>query len=226
MKQVFTDLLQALVRIMNLPRYYGTIHFVPAPGYEAYGEPAKQVESSIVERLEQNGEPQVCSYQGPSAELQGSDWRSIDGPFVAVCLNNVPWATESVMAAPEAKVIGSSSMFFFKSFLLAVDLICLTSVRCMMWLSMQFSDGYMDAIIIRDCPKADLLALMLKMSDGSYVKSTYVTYLKVNYGFNLYGFRSCATFSPNTSSICHQFNFAGEIFSVITRTACGESQEG
>ncbi|XP_047078632.1 sphingosine kinase 2-like [Lolium rigidum] len=135
----------ALVRIMNLRRYCGTIHFVPAPGYEAYGEPAKQVESSIVECLEQNGEPQVCSYQGPSAELQGSYWRSIDGPFVAVCLNNVPWATESVMAAPEAK----------------------------------FSDGYMDAVIIRDCPKADLLALMLKMSDGSYVKSKYVTYLKV-----------------------------------------------
>jgi sphingosine kinase len=44
---------------------------------------------------------------------------------------------------------------------------------------MQFSDGYMDAVIIRDCPKADLLALLLKMSDGSYVKSTYVTYLKV-----------------------------------------------
>ncbi|KAM0872386.1 hypothetical protein ACQ4PT_038775 [Festuca glaucescens] len=135
----------ALVRIMNLRRYYGTIHFVPAPGYEAYGEPVKQVESSVVERLEQNGESQVSSYQGPSAEFEGSDWRYIDGPFVAVCLNNVPWAAESVMAAPEAK----------------------------------FSDGYMDAVIIRDCPKADLLALLLKMSDGSYVKSTYVTYLKV-----------------------------------------------
>jgi len=37
----------------------------------------------------------------------------------------------------------------------------------------------MDAIILRDCPKADLLALLMKMSDGSYVKSPYVTYLKV-----------------------------------------------
>ncbi|CAM0883323.1 unnamed protein product [Alopecurus aequalis] len=135
----------ALVRIMNLRRYRGSIHFVPAPGYEAYGEPVKQVESSNVERLEQNGESEACSYQGPSTEFQGSDWRSIDGPFVAVCLNNVTWVAESVLAAPEAK----------------------------------FSDGYMDAVIIRDCPKSVLLALMLKMSDGSYVKSTYVTYLKV-----------------------------------------------
>uniref|UniRef100_A0ACD5WJK0 Uncharacterized protein n=1 Tax=Avena sativa TaxID=4498 RepID=A0ACD5WJK0_AVESA len=135
----------ALVRVMNLRRYHGSIHFVPAPGYEAYGEPVKEVGSSIVERLEQNGESRVCSYQSPPADFQGSDWRSIDGPFVAVCINNVPWAAETVMAAPEAK----------------------------------FSDGYMDAVVIRDCPKADLVALLLKMSDGSYVKSPYVTYLKV-----------------------------------------------
>uniref|UniRef100_A0ACD5VWF7 Uncharacterized protein n=1 Tax=Avena sativa TaxID=4498 RepID=A0ACD5VWF7_AVESA len=135
----------ALVRIMNLRRYRGSIHFVPAPGYEAYGEAVKQVGSSIVEPLEQNGESRVCSYQGPPADFQGSDWRSMDGPFVAVCINNVPWAAETVMAAPEAK----------------------------------FSDGYMDAVVIRDCPKADLVALLLKMSDGSYVKSPYVTYLKV-----------------------------------------------
>ena len=46
---------------------------------------------------------------------------------------------------------------------------------------LQFSDGCMDAIILRDCPKADLLALLMKMSDGSYVKSPYVTYLKVSF---------------------------------------------
>ncbi|XBI29431.1 hypothetical protein VPH35_053417 [Triticum aestivum] len=132
----------ALVRIMNLRRYRGSVHFVPAPGYEAYGDPVKQAETPIVE---QNGESQVCSYQGPRAEFQCSDWRSINGPFVGVCVYNVPWAAENAMAAPEAK----------------------------------FSDGYMDAVILKDCPKADLLALLLKMSDGSYVKSPHVTYLKV-----------------------------------------------
>uniref|UniRef100_A0A453FPD1 sphingosine kinase n=1 Tax=Aegilops tauschii subsp. strangulata TaxID=200361 RepID=A0A453FPD1_AEGTS len=153
----------ALVRIMNLRRYRGSVHFVPAPGYEAYGDPVKQSETPIVE---QNGESRVCSYQGPRAEFQGSDWRSIDGPFVGVCVYNVPWAAENAMAAPEAK----------------------------------FSDGYMDAVILKDCPKADLLALLLKMSDGSYVKSPHVTYLK--------------------------FDFAGEILSVIAGAARGGSEKG
>jgi len=135
----------AVVRIMNLRKYCGSIQFVPAPGYESYGEPVKQVENSIVESLEQNGKSHPSSYPGPSVEFQASDWRFADGPFVAVWINDVPWAAEDVMAAPEAK----------------------------------FSDGYMDAIILRDCPKADLLALLMKMSDGSYVKSPFVTYLKV-----------------------------------------------
>lgn len=46
---------------------------------------------------------------------------------------------------------------------------------------MQFSDGYLDVIIVKDCPKAALLSMMLKMSDGSYIKSPYVMYLKVSY---------------------------------------------
>ncbi|XP_006644804.2 sphingosine kinase 2-like [Oryza brachyantha] len=134
----------ALVRIMNLRKYYGSIRFVPAPGYEAYGDPVKQFENCTGECQQQNGKP-ACSYQGPSVEFQGSEWRSLDGPFVSVWISNVPWAAESIMAAPGAK----------------------------------FSDGYMDAAILRDCPKADLLALLMKMSDGTYVKSPYVTYLKV-----------------------------------------------
>ncbi|RRT53179.1 hypothetical protein B296_00047635 [Ensete ventricosum] len=43
----------------------------------------------------------------------------------------------------------------------------------------QFSDGYLDAVIIKECPKSALLSLMLKMSDGSYCKSPHVVYLKV-----------------------------------------------
>lgn len=134
----------ALVRIMNLRKYYGSIQYVPAPGYEAYGDVVKQVENCTVECQEQIGKS-LCSYQGPSVEFQGSEWRSLDGPFVSIWINNVQWAAESIMAAPGAK----------------------------------FSDGYMDAVIVRDCPKADLLALLMKMGDGSHVKSPYVTYLKV-----------------------------------------------
>ena len=93
-----------MVRIMNLRKYCGSIQFVPAPGYESYGEPVKQVENSIVESLEQNGKSHPSSYPGPSVEFQASDWRFADGPFVAVWINYVPWAAEDVMAAPEAKV--------------------------------------------------------------------------------------------------------------------------
>ncbi|CAL4961046.1 unnamed protein product [Urochloa decumbens] len=135
----------AVVRIMNLRKYCGSIQFVPAPGYEEYGEPIKQFENCMVEFLEQNGKSHPSSYPGPSVEFQALDWRFVDGPFVAVWINNVPWAAEDIMAAPEAK----------------------------------FSDGYMDAVILKDCPKADLLALLMKMGDGSYIKSPFVTYLKV-----------------------------------------------
>ncbi|CAO2194899.1 unnamed protein product [Urochloa humidicola] len=135
----------AVVRIMNLRKYCGSIQFVPAPGYEEYGEPIKNVENCVVQSLEQKGKSLLSSYPGPSVEFQASGWRFVDGPFVAVWINNVPWAAEDIMAAPEAK----------------------------------FSDGYMDAVILKDCPKADLLALLMKMGDGSYIKSPFVTYLKV-----------------------------------------------
>ncbi|XP_010905064.1 sphingosine kinase 1 isoform X1 [Elaeis guineensis] len=141
----------SLLRVMNLRRYHGHVQFVPAPGYESYGEPVKQDSSCMGKTIltEQgqinNAKVQSCGYLGPVASLDGLEWRSIDGPFVSVWINNVPWAGEDAMLAPEAK----------------------------------FSDGCLDAVIIRECPKSALLALMLKMSDGSYVKSPYVTYLKV-----------------------------------------------
>ncbi|XP_025877367.1 sphingosine kinase 2 isoform X3 [Oryza sativa Japonica Group] len=93
----------ALVRIMNLRKYYGSIQYVPAPGYEAYGDVVKQVENCTVECQEQIGKS-LCSYQGPSVEFQGSEWRSLDGPFVSIWINNVQWAAESIMAAPGAKI--------------------------------------------------------------------------------------------------------------------------
>ncbi|KAL5730053.1 sphingosine kinase [Ranunculus cassubicifolius] len=43
----------------------------------------------------------------------------------------------------------------------------------------QFSDGYLDLIIMKDCSRSSLLTLFSKMSDGSYVKSPDIVYLKV-----------------------------------------------
>lgn len=44
---------------------------------------------------------------------------------------------------------------------------------------MQFSDGYLDVIIVKDSPKSALLGMMLRMGDGSYAQSPYVMYFKV-----------------------------------------------
>ncbi|GMN50902.1 hypothetical protein TIFTF001_020067 [Ficus carica] len=43
----------------------------------------------------------------------------------------------------------------------------------------KFSDGYIDLIITRDCPKLPLLSLMTEMNNGNHVNSPYVMYLKV-----------------------------------------------
>ncbi|XP_042438190.1 sphingosine kinase 1-like [Zingiber officinale] len=145
----------SLLRILKLRKYHGHIQFVPAPGYETYGEPITQSFcSSGTEFCKDDQGDTVtgssCGYQGLAMGAYGCEWRCMNGPFIAVSINNVPWAAEDVMPAPNAK----------------------------------FSDGYLDAIIIRDCPKSVLLSLMLKLSDGSYCKSPYVTYFKVK-GFRL-----------------------------------------
>ncbi|XP_010268829.2 PREDICTED: sphingosine kinase 1-like isoform X1 [Nelumbo nucifera] len=138
----------ALVRIIHKRRYNGRLSFVPAPGYETYGEPSNQ-NDRCTKKMSKSQEDSVKSrqhgYQGPEISLDSLEWRTIDGPFVSVWLHNVPWGSEDTMAAPDAK----------------------------------FSDGYLDLIIIKNCPRASLLALMSKLSDGSYVKSPYVLYLKV-----------------------------------------------
>ncbi|KAF3320967.1 sphingosine kinase 1-like isoform X1 [Carex littledalei] len=144
----------SLLRIMNLRKYTGDVQFVPAPGYESIGVPLTQTEESNKHddpilspggKVGNDKTLQSKRYQGPSVSLEESHWRSIEGPFVYVWLNNVPWCSEDVMQAPEAK----------------------------------FSDGYLDAVIIRDCPKSVLLSLFFKMGDGTYVSSPYVTYIKV-----------------------------------------------
>jgi sphingosine kinase len=43
----------------------------------------------------------------------------------------------------------------------------------------KFSDGFLDLIVMKDCPKLALLSLMTKLSDGTHVQSPYASYLKV-----------------------------------------------
>ncbi|CAA7409198.1 unnamed protein product [Spirodela intermedia] len=140
----------ALLRVLSLRRYHGRVHFVPAPGYEAHGAPAGGLEPPLCgdhdhdhdhggDGMERRG------YQGPTISFKSSEWRSVEGPFIAVWLHNVPWGSADAMPAPEAK----------------------------------FSDGYLDVLIIKECPKSALLSLLTKLNDGTHVKSPYVRYLKV-----------------------------------------------
>ncbi|KAK8524424.1 hypothetical protein V6N13_015446 [Hibiscus sabdariffa] len=135
-------------RIFCLRHYNGRICFVPAPGFEDYGEPMSYHGEPTSEenptqelslKTEQHG------YLGSDVKLENLHWRTISGPFVSIWLHNVPWASEDAMAAPNAK----------------------------------FSDGYLDLIMLKDLPKLALLSLMSNMNDGSYIRSPYVTYLKV-----------------------------------------------
>ncbi|KAA8519864.1 hypothetical protein F0562_014046 [Nyssa sinensis] len=134
----------ALQRIFHLRKYNGYISFVPAPGFEANGEPSSEIGESM-------SKVNICNpnkeygYQGPNVDLSNLSWRKIDGPFVSIWLHNVPWGGEDTMAAPDAK----------------------------------FSDGYLDLIIIRNCPTLSLLMLMTELNNGNHVKSPHVLYLKV-----------------------------------------------
>lgn len=139
------------VRLFHLRHYSGSVSFVPAPGYEGYGEPIdiENENESIQHDLGIDGideiKPKTSNYLGALSSSEIYEWKSISGPFVMVWLHNVPWASQDVMAAPHA----------------------------------EFSDGYLDLIVVKKCPKWSLLSLLLKLKDGGHVKSEYIQYLKV-----------------------------------------------
>lgn len=141
----------AIQRIIHLRKYNGRISFVPAPGFESYGEPSNYngettgKQSISISSQEQPVKIDQHGYQGPDVDLINLEWRTISGPFVSIWLHNVPWGGEDVMAAPDAK----------------------------------FSDGYLDLILIGECPKLSLLTLLSELKTGGHVKSPYVIYLKV-----------------------------------------------
>uniref|UniRef100_A0A7N0V086 sphingosine kinase n=1 Tax=Kalanchoe fedtschenkoi TaxID=63787 RepID=A0A7N0V086_KALFE len=135
----------ALQRIFHLRQYNGHVSFVPAPGYEDYGEPLSYESVPGCEMSDTSEVAPHQGYQGPDIDLGKLNWRTISGPFVSIWLHNVPWGAEDTMAAPNAK----------------------------------FSDGYLDLIVIKDCPRVGLMSLMTELSNGGHVKSPYVTYLKV-----------------------------------------------
>lgn len=124
---------------------------MPAPGFEAFGEPTSYT-GKFTGKDNNQGQSEAdyiklrkSCYRGPDINLENLNWRALNGPFVSVWLHNVPWGSQGALAAPDAKL----------------------------------SDGCLDLILVKNCPKLALLSLMSELSSGSHVKSPYVTYLKV-----------------------------------------------
>lgn len=101
----------SLLRVVSLRRYNGHVLFVPAPGYEGLGDLVEQISScksngastGVQEDRSNDFNDETCAYAGPSIDEADHEWRSLDGPFVSVWVSGVPFASENVMTAPEAK---------------------------------------------------------------------------------------------------------------------------
>ncbi|PNT74939.1 hypothetical protein BRADI_1g24730v3 [Brachypodium distachyon] len=102
----------SLVRVVSLRRYNGRILFIPAPGYEGFGDPVEQTTScksngasnSVEGDRSSVSNDETCTYPGPSVDEADVKWRSLNGPFVNVWISNIAFACEGVMIAPQAKL--------------------------------------------------------------------------------------------------------------------------
>uniref|UniRef100_A0A0C9QN40 sphingosine kinase n=1 Tax=Wollemia nobilis TaxID=56998 RepID=A0A0C9QN40_9CONI len=97
------------VRLLYLRHYSGSVSFVPAPGYEEHGEPIS-IEKENESNLHDEGisgteemKPKTSNCLGALTSSENYEWKSISGEFVMVWLHNVPWASQNIMAAPQAK---------------------------------------------------------------------------------------------------------------------------
>ncbi|XP_020591739.1 sphingosine kinase 1-like [Phalaenopsis equestris] len=140
-----------LLRIMKLRKYHGHVEFVPAPGHELCGEPLKGRTICVgTDNVSENGQNSV-------AEVLQSCY---GGP--SVCFENSDWR-------------------FLDGPFLSISLVNVPWVGedAMPAPEAKFSDGFLDLVVIKDCPKSALVSILLKMKDGTHIKSPYVMYLKV-----------------------------------------------
>lgn len=95
---------------------------MPAPGFEAFGEPLSYNGKCTGEdnnhdlKEAEHIKLQKSCYQGPDINFKNLNWKVINGPFVSVWLHNVPWGSQDALPAPDAKV---GSFMCFKKFRLA-----------------------------------------------------------------------------------------------------------
>ncbi|XP_021310006.1 sphingosine kinase 1 isoform X2 [Sorghum bicolor] len=142
-----------LLRVLNLRRYNGRILFVPAPGYEEVGDPVDQTTGS-----ETNGFS--TGIQEDVATDSNGETRGYVGPSVKE--SDLRWRS---LNGPFVSVWLGNVPF--------------ASEDAMAAPKAEFADGYLDAAIIKDCPRRDVVGLLFQMKDGAYVNSPCVEYFKV-----------------------------------------------
>jgi sphingosine kinase len=99
--------MQTLMRICNLRKYNGHIYYIPAPGHEGTGTPFNgELETTTLLKSSEGDSDRTVLKNGYTGQLQtsSSQWHDLEGPFILVWLNNVPWCATDVKAAPNAKV--------------------------------------------------------------------------------------------------------------------------
>ncbi|KAJ1291437.1 hypothetical protein BS78_02G315500 [Paspalum vaginatum] len=139
-----------LIRTLNLRRYNGRVLFVPAPGYEEVGDP-----------VEQDTGASTGIQEDRSNDSNGEETCGYVGPSIEEA-GLVEWRS---LSGPFVSVWLGNVPF--------------ASEDAMAAPKAEFADGYLDAAIIKECPRLDVLGLMFQMKDGAYVNSPYVEYFKV-----------------------------------------------
>ncbi|CAO2823778.1 unnamed protein product [Amaranthus hypochondriacus] len=142
--------LYALKRIFQLRKYNGRIHFVPASGFEDYTE-------TISIKVPSIQDVPFCSSNKKPTDAQD---RGYVGPNISP--ENMNWRT---IEGPFISVW--------------IHNVRWGSETAMAAPKAQFSDGCLDVILVKDCPKIALLSIMTELSNGNHVKSPHVCYFKV-----------------------------------------------
>ncbi|XP_057739198.1 sphingosine kinase 1-like [Arachis stenosperma] len=141
----------AICRFLNLRHYTGRVSFVPAPGFEEHGEPSSYPGQSTSEGS--NRDPS----EAENTQLQKLGYQGSD-----INLEHLNWRA---INGPFVSVWLHNVPWGAEDTMAAPEA--------------KFSDGYLDLIIVKDCPRLPLLAMMTELNKGGHVKSPYVTYLKV-----------------------------------------------
>ncbi|KAL8130409.1 hypothetical protein V2J09_019564 [Rumex salicifolius] len=140
----------AIQRIFCLRKYLGRIHFVPATGYELQVENLSQKVEAV----------DAIQFRNPNELAEKTQKFAYLGTDVSA--EYMEWRT---IEGPFISIWIHNVPWGSEDAMPAPDA--------------KFSDGFLDLVLIRDCPKMALLSLMTEVSKGNHIKDPHVLYIKV-----------------------------------------------